>query len=100
ELERKNEREHRSESTHARHLLPLDESIDEDRGGAREAGSGDDAIRRLETIYTQTERERDEQEGHHAAADVLKAQPEQHRVVDVEVRAVGDHERGTPDEER
>ena len=51
-------------------------------------------------VCNEAERECGEEERHHTAADVLEAQAQQERIVDVEVRAVRVDERGAPDEKR
>jgi len=56
-------------------------------------------LRGFRSVGDEAERERGEEECHHAAPDVLEAQTQQERVVDVEVRAVGVDQRAAPDKE-
>jgi len=75
-----------------------DEPVDEYRKRSRDRRGDDDPVRRLAALSEQTERQCREQEGEDPASDVLGAEPEQERVVDIEVVRVAQLEHHPPEE--
>src|SRR5258708_10610580 len=75
---------------------PSDEPIDERRERARDRRRADDALRRLGALAPETEWNSGEKECEDPASDVLGAQPEQQRVVDVEVVRIAESQHDAP----
>src|SRR2546428_208052 len=75
-----------------------DEPIDEYRQCSCDPRGRDDTVRGFLALADQTHRYCSEQEGENPTADVLSAQSEQHRIVDIEVVPVAQLEHHAPED--